>query len=100
MDELAIELSTIRWAVRQYVSRLDLASAVPEAAVDWQVEKLIERFDGFIATYLYSGQLEKEIAATKQNYRELLNLYRTNALYPIFKLIGLVLEQWGPGRFR
>lgn len=52
VDELAIELITIRWAVRQYVSRLDLASEQTETAVDRQVELIIERFDQFIDTYL------------------------------------------------
>ena len=53
--------------------------------MDWQVERLIERFDGFIATYLYDDRLEKEIAAAKKNYREILNLYRSNVLYSVLK---------------
>ena len=85
VDTFAIELITIRWAVRQYAARLDLTSEVPEAAVDWQVERLIERFDDFIATYLYDDQLEEEIAAAKKDYRENLNLYRSNVLYPVLK---------------
>jgi hypothetical protein len=49
VDELAIEVATIRWVVRQYVSRLDLSNEVTEAAVDWQVQQLIQQFDAFIA---------------------------------------------------
>ena len=72
----------------RYVStrpRLDLTSETTEVAVDWQVERLIERFDGFIATHLYDDRLEKEIAAAKKNYREILNLYRSNVLYSVLK---------------
>ena len=85
VDAFAIELITIRWAVRQYTARLELASEVPEAAVGWQVERLIERFDEFIATYLYDDRLEEEIAAANKDYREILNLYRSNVLYPVLK---------------
>ena len=81
----ATELITIRWAVRQYAARLDSAGEMTKVAVDWQVEGLIERFDRFIATYLYDDRLEKEIAATKEDYREILNLYRSNVLYPVLK---------------
>lgn len=85
VDEFAIELITIRWAVRQYATRLNLPSETTNVAVDWQVEKLIERFDEFIATSLYDDRLEKEIATAKKDYREILNLYRFNVLYPVLK---------------
>lgn len=85
VDAFAIELITIRWAVRQYAARLDLASEGTEVAVDWQVERLIERFDEFIATYLYDDRLKKEIAAAKKDYREILNLYCSNVLYSVLK---------------
>lgn len=85
LDELAIELTTIRWVVRQYVPRLDMLSETTETAIDWQVEQLIRRFDEFVATYLHDDSLEGEISAVKQQYREALNLYRFNAVYPVFK---------------
>ena len=85
VDELAIELTTIRWVVRQYVSRLDMVSEVTETAIDWQVKQLIRRFDEFVATYLHDDALEGEISAVKKQYREALNLYRSNAVYPVLK---------------
>lgn len=85
VDELAIELTTIRWVVRQYVSRLDMFSEVTETAIDWQVRQLIRRFDEFIAAYFHDDSLEGEISAVKHQYREALNLYRFNAVYPVLK---------------
>ncbi len=94
VDELAIELITIRWAVRQYVSRLDLANEQTEAAVDRQVELIIEGFDQFVATYLYDKSLESKISATKNEFREAVDLYRRNILYPIFKVPLSPRELW------
>ena len=94
VDELAIELITIRWAVRQYVSRLDLASEQTETAVDRQVELIIEGFDQFVDTYLYDKRLESRISAGKKEFREAVDLYRRNILYPVFKVPLSPRELW------
>ena len=94
VDELAIEIITIRWAVRQYVSRLDLASEQTEAAVARQVELIIEGFDQFVATYLYDKSLENEVSAVKNEFRDAVDLYRRNVLYPIFKSPMSPRELW------
>ena len=94
VDELAIELITIRWAVRQYVSRLDLASEQTEAAVNRQGELIIEGFDQFVDTYLYDKSLESKIAAVKKEFREAVDLYQKNVLYPIFKAPLSPRELW------
>jgi hypothetical protein len=99
VDELAIELITIRWAVRQYVARLDLASELAKAAVDWQVEQIIKGFDQFVATYLYDKSLESEVSSVKKEFREAVDLYRKNVLYPIFKAPLSPRELWRYERF-
>ena len=99
VDALAIELITIRWAVRQYVARLDLASELAKAAVDWQVEQIIKGFDQFVATYLYDKSLESEVSSVKKEFREAVDLYRKNVLYPIFKAPLSPRELWRYERF-
>ena len=85
VDEFAIEVATIRWIIRHYVSGLDISNEVTEAEVNWQISQLIQKFDEFIATYLYHESLKDMISQVKKDYREALNLYQSNALYPIFK---------------
>jgi hypothetical protein len=85
VDELATEVTAIRWMIRQYVSRLEIPNKSMETEIDWQISQLTQRFDAFMTTYFHDEPLKEMVSQAKRDYQESLNLYRSNALYPIFK---------------